>query len=500
LKKAQVGLEYLVILGAILVILIPLFFYAISKSSENIRFSQAEDAVNSLGKAADEVYALSPGTKKYVWVNIPGGVENTQITSSEISLTIGVFGNTSDIVAITRAPLAGEIPVSKGTHHIPVELLDSGIVLIGEGNDTTPPAITWKYPDGLACNPIILRANTDESAVCKFDLADVDYSEMSFQMSGSALGHNYDLGVQAEGNYTYFIRCSDAFDNMMGNSEIINYTINYTYCGEGEGISETDPPIVNLINPPLGYISNTSRIEFFYNVSDASLILLCRLIIDGSILETVYEPERDITNSIIGDLDLGNYSWSINCTDAFGNTGNSSERDIEVNAALDTDLPVVNITAPENGSIRNFNLIKFFYNATDLTSGIYSCTLAIVGILDDGGTSNQAVTDFSVTEGELEILSLSLDKGNHTWNISCKDDSIYRNEGFSERWWLRVNATTEESFLDSCAGLCGYEGYSGGACENNPAKCGDYCADCHLPEGDQYCLGGPQADTCCCVP
>ncbi|MBU0456956.1 MAG: hypothetical protein KKD75_02315 [Nanoarchaeota archaeon] len=503
MKKAQVGIEYLVILGAILIILIPLFFYAISKSSENIRISQAEDAVNSLAKAADEVYSLSPGTKKYVWVNIPSGVEASQVSATEITLTIEIYGNTSDFTAFTKASMAGEIPTAKGTYKIPVELLESGIVLIGEGDDSTPPIVTWKYPDGLTCNPVILRANTDESAICKFDTSDLAYDNMSYHMSGSALGHNYGLGVQSEGDYNYYLRCSDAFDNAMTISENISYSINYTYCGEGgEGeIIETNPPIVTLISPSSGYISNTSRIIFSYNVTDVSMIFLCRLIAEGIILETVYEPEKDVTNNITGNLDLGTYNWSINCTDAFGNEGNSSAREIEVNATLDTGLPVVNLEAPINESIRNYNLIKFFYNVSDLTSAIYSCTLNLIGELDGGGTTTQEVTDYSVTEDQQEQLSLSLYQGNYTWNISCKDDSVYRNIGSSaESWWIRVNSTTEESFLNSCAGICGYEGYGNGACENNPAKCEDYCPGCYLPAGDEYCIGGPQSDTCCCIP
>ncbi|MBU1111467.1 MAG: hypothetical protein ABIG93_04060 [archaeon] len=502
MRKAQVGMEYLAILGVILLLLIPLFFYAISQTSDNIRTYQAEDAINSLGKAADEVYSLSPGTKKYVWISIPNGVEETQVTGTEVSLTITIFGNSSDFVFNTKALVVGEIPIEKGTYRIPVELLESGIVLIGTGNDTTAPVITWKSPEGLTCNPITLRVNTDEPAICKFDTSDLNYSAMSTQMSGSAIGHNYELGVQSEASYTYFVRCSDAFDNVMITSETINYSIDFTYCTEGGegGINETNPPVVTLINPSSDYISNTSRIEFSYNVTDASPIFLCRLIVDDTITETVYEPVRETNNNITGDLDLGIYNWSINCTDSFGNEANSSTRVIKVNATLDTDLPTVLQSSPINGTIRNYNMVKFFYNVTDLTSEIYSCTLKVVGILDSGGSTSQEVTDYSVTEDTQESLSLSLNKGNHTWNISCLDNSIYRNEGFSETWWVRVNSTIEESFINSCAGQCGWEGYDNGACENNPAKCDEYCENCYLPEGDQYCTGGPQSDTCCCIP
>jgi len=499
MKKAQSSMEYVILAGILLVVLTPLFYYAFNKSSENIKLSQAEDLVESLAKAADDVYALSPGTKKYVWVSTPGSVEEAQVDASEISVTISIFSGSSDITAVTKATITGEIPINKGTYRIPVEHLDSGVVLIGIGNDTTPPTITWTSPEGLTCNPVTLRTNTDEPTSCRFDTSDDSYENMNFQMTGSAIGHSHDLGVQSEGSYNYFVRCSDAFNNAMATSAVINYSINFSYCGEGQIANETDPPIVTLINPASEYVSNSSMIDFLYNVTDDSLIFLCRLIVDSSILETVYTPERDATNTITGDLDLGTYDWSINCTDSFGNEGNSTERSIEVNATLDTDFPNITITRPANGSIRNFNLVKFFYNVTDATSDIYSCTLSVFGNLDSGGTSSQAITDFSVNEEELESLSLNLGKGNHTWNISCKDNSIYRNEGGSDTWWLRINMSTEESFITSCAGECGSEGYSNGVCRQNPSKCTSENED-YIPEGDQYCTGGPQSDTCCCVP
>ncbi|MFH1406372.1 MAG: hypothetical protein ABIG52_04125, partial [Nanoarchaeota archaeon] len=387
---------------------------------------------------------------------------------------------------------------AKGTYRIPLELLESGIVYIGSGNDTSPPSVTWTSPSGLTCNPIIARANTDEPAICKLDAFDLSFEDLALEMSGNSIGHSYNLGVQEEGNHAYYVRCRDVFNNTMLSSASVNYTINLTLCSQT--VEETDPPIVQLINPPSGYVSNSPQIDFFYNVSDASAILECRLYAEEVVVGTAANPLRDTTNNIAGNLEFGNYTWQINCTDSSGNVGNSSTREIEVNATLDSDLPIVIIESPLNGSIRNFNLVKFFYNVSDLTSTIYSCTLNLVGELDGGGTTTQEVTDYSVTEDEQEQLSLSLDQGNYTWNVSCKDNSIYRNIGFSSSWWVRVNSTTEESFINSCAGLCGYEGYSNGACENNPSKCGEYCPNCYLPEGDQYCLGGSQSDTCCCQP
>jgi len=496
MKRGQASFEYIILIGMILVLIIPLFYYAFTTSSEDIKLSEAEDLVQTLTRSADDVYALSPGSVKYVWVTIPGSVQKIAVNTSEISVTLTSYGETSEVVGFTRAPLVGTLDSAKGTYRVRVEHLDSGAVLIGTANDTTDPYITWKSPTALACNPVVMRVNTNEPATCKYDETDTTYDVMASTMSGSVIGHDAAIGVQPENNYTYYVRCKDAFNNKMSASEIIAYTIDLELCADGQ--SESDIPIVTLLSPSSGSVVNTSQIDFSYNVSDASVIATCELIADSTVLATAVSPPTSTSNTLTGNLDSGAYNWSVSCTDAFGNQGNSTAWEITVNATLDLGIPIVNLEAPVNQSVRNFNLVKFFYNTSDATSTISSCSLNYIGNLDDGTTTTQAVTDFSVSENQQEIFSLTLNQGNYTWNVSCKDNSIYYNQGWSEQRWLRVNSSTE-SFIISCAGQCGYEGFSDGVCKQSPSKC-TQDGETHSSIGDQYCTGGAQSDTCCCVP
>jgi len=498
MKRGQASFEYIILIGALLVLIVPLFYYTFTKSSEFIKLSQAEDLVQSIAKSADDVYALSPGSVKYVWVTVPGAVQQISVDTSEITMTLTSYGETSEVVAFTRAPLVGSLQSARGTYKVRVEHLETGAVLIGEANDTAVPYINWKSPTGLTCNPVTLRANTNEPATCKYDLVDTTYDAMTSTMSGSIIGHDASVGVQSESDYTYYVRCKDAFNNKMLSSEVITYSIDLELCAEGES-EESNPPIVTLLSPADGTVFNTSQVVFYFNVTDESVISLCYLITNGTVSTNVINPPRSVSTNITGNLNVGNYNWSISCTDAFGSIGNSSNRLVQINSTLDLTAPIVNLEAPANNTIRQFNLIKFFYNTTDAVSGITSCSLNYQGQLDDGTTTAQSVTDFSITEAQSESISLTLNKGNYTWNISCKDNSIYQNEGWSELRWLRVNKTSEDSFLTSCAGVCGYNGYSDGVCRQEPSKCNQN-GETNVVAGDQYCTGGAQSDTCCCVP
>ena len=231
MKPGQVAMEAIIFIGIALVILIPLFFLTISGASETVKRQQANDAVTSLAQAANEVYALSPGTKKYVEINIPASVQDDQVQGNEIVLKTT---NKGDFVGITNAVVVGNVPTEKGRYHVEVEHLQSGIVRIGtQADDLMPPVITYKSPNppnGYMCNPIVLRVNTDESSLCKFDTVDTDYNSMSTFMNGNALGHHFDQGVQNQGIYIYYVRCKDTFGNMMTASELIAYTIDYARC------------------------------------------------------------------------------------------------------------------------------------------------------------------------------------------------------------------------------------------------------------------------------
>lgn len=131
-KRGQVSIEYLILIGFILIALIPIFYYALSESSNTTRLNEADDAVNSLAKSADSVYALGPGTKNYVWVSLPGGIESMSFDNKRVLIKLNIFGGLSDIYAESKAELIGSISITQGGHRVRVEALESGEVQFSE--------------------------------------------------------------------------------------------------------------------------------------------------------------------------------------------------------------------------------------------------------------------------------------------------------------------------------------------------------------------------------
>ncbi|MBU4501735.1 MAG: class III signal peptide-containing protein [Nanoarchaeota archaeon] len=421
-KRGQISLEYVMIVGAVLLVTIPLFFYAIYEANNKIRLNQADDAVNTLANAADTVYSLGPGSKKYVWVSIPNGVESQLVSENEIMLVLSIFGGNSDIHASSKAVVVGSVPTGKGTYRIAVEALGAGRVRIGEDYlDVTPPVILRVYPEtgeGQVICPgfIVLGADTDEPATCNYNLdTDLDIDDMSSEFDGRGLTHTSTIYVDQDETRVYYARCEDAFGNEMIVGSKIEFDTGVPCGAEGTGglsglnlSDDVGPPEVHLISPPDNYMKNYSWVDFEYNVTDTNnSIEFCLLVAEG-----INYEGNDITY----------FSWN---------------------------------SQPERNITHNMTVI--------------------------------------------------MEKGNYTWYVNCTDNSTNHNQGQSEEIWdIEVTKTFTESFLNSCAGECGYLGYSDGFCRENPNKCDDIEGGLYLESGDELCkvnlAGDPSRDTCCCIP
>jgi len=70
----QAGVEYIVLIGVLLFFFIPIVYYSLTQSTSSVKLSQVENIVNRLGKAADAVYALGPGSTEIIPITMPEGV------------------------------------------------------------------------------------------------------------------------------------------------------------------------------------------------------------------------------------------------------------------------------------------------------------------------------------------------------------------------------------------------------------------------------------------
>jgi uncharacterized protein (UPF0333 family) len=118
-KKAQTSIEFLVILGiALLVIVVGI---TISQNQQSAVVNQKDNSdirntLYDLSSAAKEVYAQGEGSKKRVYITLPSSYEAQNSYVANKSIKIRNAG--SDQLVVENFNLRGYLPKTPGSHHL----------------------------------------------------------------------------------------------------------------------------------------------------------------------------------------------------------------------------------------------------------------------------------------------------------------------------------------------------------------------------------------------
>ena len=151
---------------------------------------------------------------------------------------------------------------------------------------------------------------------------------------------------------------------------LYNVTLRY-------GQSDTNPPIINLTSPKEGTGNNGNITNFIFNLTDESEIENCNLILNGIIYSSNSSIIKGINQEFsLSGLGIGNYRWSISCTDINGNQGSSQTRLFTIIPSYEyngktTDISQINIENITNLILENpgFGLINFS-ESINLSGGV----------------------------------------------------------------------------------------------------------------------------------
>ena len=201
--------------------------------------------------------------------------------------------------------------------------LDLGSV--GYGNNQGAPKMSDPEPSGsISTNTPTLHIKTANNAHCKFDRWDRTYENMQYVFSTSGgTTHEQKVCDLANGDYTYFVRCSNS-----GQSDSQSLRIHFTVQSSGGNTGE--PQISNA--KPSGTVNSNSVVISVNTATSASA--QCKFDttdISYNSMANSMSAATDPTNSgynlnsaSIGNLNNGNYTYYVRCRDYSGNTNTTS--------------------------------------------------------------------------------------------------------------------------------------------------------------------------------
>ncbi|MBI4043979.1 MAG: hypothetical protein HY393_04205 [Candidatus Diapherotrites archaeon] len=130
--KGQIGFEYLVLTGFLLLIIALVFAYSFVSYSQAIQSQKAEASLNAIVGASDYVYGRGNGNTLLVDIEVPEGVSSFQVLDNIVSMRVsGAFGSSDYLRTSKAAFVPASLSTSSGPRTLKVEAVDANVRVTG---------------------------------------------------------------------------------------------------------------------------------------------------------------------------------------------------------------------------------------------------------------------------------------------------------------------------------------------------------------------------------
>ena len=123
-RNAQVSVEYVIIIGFILFITIPLiliFYEHTSSTNDQVITSQVDKIAKKVVDSAESIYYLGEPSKTRIKVYMPTNVKEVIIYEKEIVFKVKTRSGITDISQLSPVNISGSISATKGIQYISIE-------------------------------------------------------------------------------------------------------------------------------------------------------------------------------------------------------------------------------------------------------------------------------------------------------------------------------------------------------------------------------------------
>ena len=123
-KEGQISVEYMMLIGFVTVITIPLiiiYHTFTQESNEEISSSQINQIAKSVVDAAESVYYLGEPSQTTIKINMPGNIILANLSGNEVVFKVKTKTGNSDIVQSSSVNITGSLPTNIGSYTITVK-------------------------------------------------------------------------------------------------------------------------------------------------------------------------------------------------------------------------------------------------------------------------------------------------------------------------------------------------------------------------------------------
>jgi len=125
--KAQISVEYMLVIGFAALMTAPLlliYYTYSSDSSDSVATSQALQISRRIVDASESVYYLGKPSQTTLKLNFPDNIYSINLSNKEVVFKIKTKNGITDIVQVSAANITGNLPTTEGIHIITVKAED----------------------------------------------------------------------------------------------------------------------------------------------------------------------------------------------------------------------------------------------------------------------------------------------------------------------------------------------------------------------------------------
>ncbi len=126
-SKAQIAMEYLMVMGFVIAALTPLvavYYIYTQKSTEELVSSQLGKIAREVVDSAEEVYYLGKPSQVSMRVYVPDDLEGAEVNGGQIVLIMNTANGLAEIVETSAVNISGSFPLTEGVYTLTIRAVD----------------------------------------------------------------------------------------------------------------------------------------------------------------------------------------------------------------------------------------------------------------------------------------------------------------------------------------------------------------------------------------
>jgi uncharacterized protein (UPF0333 family) len=126
-SKAQIAMEYLMVMGFVLAALSPLvvvYYIYTQKSTDELVASQLSKIAREAIDSAEEVYYLGSPSQVSMRVYIPDNLEGVQVSGRQLVLIMNTANGPAEIVETSAVNISGSFPLTEGVYVLTIKAIN----------------------------------------------------------------------------------------------------------------------------------------------------------------------------------------------------------------------------------------------------------------------------------------------------------------------------------------------------------------------------------------